>query len=248
MIFSNFDRRNSGENTSSSLFENIKALHKKASASQRAFFILFALIIVLSGVLYQPSYNKLVQESVYGQEENLEVAAESAQRKYTSSVIDINTASLEELQTLPGIGPSKARAIVKYREKQQFSKIEDIMNVPGIGEKTFEKLKDRIKVSIPNNQSLQNTNQTLVTNNAENQPTNTYSTPPSINKTEQKININTAGIEELQKLPGIGPAKAQEIINYRTKNGPFRSIDEIMNVKGIGEKTFEKMKDMITTR
>lgn len=241
MIFSNFDRRNSGENTSSSLFENIKALHKKASASQRAFFILFALIIVLSGVLYQPSYNKLVQESVYGQEENLEVAAESAQRKYTSSVIDINTASLEELQTLPGIGPSKARAIIEYREKQQFSKIEDIMNVPGIGEKTFERLKDRIKVSTPDTQPVQNNNQALVANNVVNQQTNEF-------QTTRKIDINTAGIEELQKLPGIGPTKAQEIINYRTKNGPFRSIDEIMNVKGIGKKTFEKMKDMITIK
>ncbi|MGC9796025.1 helix-hairpin-helix domain-containing protein [Fervidobacterium riparium] len=67
-------------------------------------------------------------------------------------------------------------------------------------------------------------------------------------QTTRKIDINTAGIEELQKLPGIGPTKAQEIINYRTKNGPFRSIDEIMNVKGIGKKTFEKMKDMITIK
>ncbi|UXF00156.1 competence protein ComEA [Fervidobacterium riparium] len=216
-------------------------MHKKASASQRAFFILFALIIVLSGVLYQPSYNKLVQESVYGRDENLKVTAESAQRKYTSSVIDINTASLEELQTLPGIGPSKARAIIEYREKQQFSKIEDIMNVPGIGEKTFERLKDRIKVSTPDTQPVQNNNQALVANNVVNQQTNEF-------QTTRKIDINTAGIEELQKLPGIGPTKAQEIINYRTKNGPFRSIDEIMNVKGIGKKTFEKMKDMITIK
>ncbi|MGB9795714.1 ComEA family DNA-binding protein [Fervidobacterium gondwanense] len=241
MVFSNFDRRSSEENTSNWLFENIKAFYKKISVNQRAFFILFALIIVLSGVLYQPSYNKLVQESVYGRDENLKVTAESAQRKYTSSVIDINTASLEELQTLPGIGPSKARAIIEYREKQQFSKIEDIMNVPGIGEKTFERLKDRIKVSTPDTQPVQNNNQALVANNVVNQQTNEF-------QTTRKIDINTAGIEELQKLPGIGPTKAQEIINYRTKNGPFRSIDEIMNVKGIGKKTFEKMKDMITIK
>ncbi|MGQ9856376.1 MAG: ComEA family DNA-binding protein [Fervidobacterium sp.] len=248
MIFSHFDAGSSDKNTFGSLFENIKALHKKVSASQRAFFMLFVLIIVLSGVLYQPSYNKLVQDSVYGQDENLEENSEVGQRKYTPSVMDINTASIEELQTIPGIGPSKARAIIEYREKQPFSKIEDIMNVPGIGEKTFEKLKDRIKVSIPDSQTPQKTNQTLVTNNVETQQTNTSPTPPSIDKTEQKININSAGIEELQKLPGIGPSKAQEIISYRTKNGPFRSINEIMNVKGIGEKTFEKMKDMITTK
>jgi len=62
-----------------------------------------------------------------------------------------------------------------------------------------------------------------------------------------KININTASKEELMNLPGIGDVKAQAIIDYRTKNGPFKDIHEIVNVSGIGEKTFEKIKDLITT-
>lgn len=61
-----------------------------------------------------------------------------------------------------------------------------------------------------------------------------------------KININTASLEELDTLPGIGPAKASSIINYRLENGYFTSIDEIMNVSGIGETTYEKLKDLIT--
>lgn len=62
---------------------------------------------------------------------------------------------------------------------------------------------------------------------------------------EGLININTASLEELDSLPGIGEVKAQAIIDYREANGPFGSIEEIMEVSGIGEATFEKIKDLI---
>lgn len=73
-----------------------------------------------------------------------------------------------------------------------------------------------------------------------------------INNTSQsnyvsgKININTANAEQLMELNGIGEVKANAIIQYRTDYGGFTSLEEIMNVKGIGEKTFEKIKDYIT--
>lgn len=60
------------------------------------------------------------------------------------------------------------------------------------------------------------------------------------------ININTATAAELDKLPGIGPTYAQAIITYRSQNGPFVKIEDIEKVKGIGPKTFEKLKDKIT--
>lgn len=62
-----------------------------------------------------------------------------------------------------------------------------------------------------------------------------------------KININTAQIDELISLNGIGEAKAKEIVAYREQNGLFRSIEELLLVKGIGEATFDKIKDHITT-
>jgi comEA protein len=62
----------------------------------------------------------------------------------------------------------------------------------------------------------------------------------------EKININTAALVELQKLPRIGPKVAQRIIDYRKEHGPFKRIEDIMKVKGIGEKTFARMKDLIS--
>lgn len=61
-----------------------------------------------------------------------------------------------------------------------------------------------------------------------------------------KVNINTADEKELDKLPGIGPALAGRIIEYRTANGPFKDITDLKKVSGIGDNKFEKLKDRIT--
>lgn len=60
------------------------------------------------------------------------------------------------------------------------------------------------------------------------------------------ININSASLELLDTLPGIGPSTAQSILDYRTETGFFESIEDIMNVTGIGEATFNEIKDLIT--
>jgi competence protein ComEA len=65
-------------------------------------------------------------------------------------------------------------------------------------------------------------------------------------KPGEKININSAPADVLDKLPRIGPKVAQRIIDFRKLNGPFKKIEELMKVKGIGEKTFAKLKDLIT--
>ena len=61
------------------------------------------------------------------------------------------------------------------------------------------------------------------------------------------VNINTADAERLETLKGIGPALAQRIIEYREQNGAFKSVDEIKNVRGIGQKKFDAFKDKIST-
>ncbi|MBP9822415.1 MAG: helix-hairpin-helix domain-containing protein [Candidatus Pacebacteria bacterium] len=91
------------------------------------------------------------------------------------------------------------------------------------------------------------------------EPPLVYSVTPQITPTQtpltqslapvpsaSKVNINTANLSELERITGVGPAYAQKIIDYRTANGPFLKIEDVINVKGIGDKTFQKMKDEIT--
>jgi len=59
------------------------------------------------------------------------------------------------------------------------------------------------------------------------------------------VNLNTATAAQLETLPGVGPKTAERILEYRQKNGSFKKIEELMNVKGIGEKSFLKMKDRL---
>jgi competence protein ComEA len=60
------------------------------------------------------------------------------------------------------------------------------------------------------------------------------------------VNLNSASAAQLQTLPGVGASAAQRIVDYRQKNGSFKKIEELMNVKGIGEKSFLKLKPLIT--
>ena len=60
------------------------------------------------------------------------------------------------------------------------------------------------------------------------------------------VNLNTAPATELQTLPGIGAKTAARIVEYRQKNGPFKKIEELMNVRGVGEKNFLKLKSQVT--
>lgn len=97
-----------------------------------------------------------------------------------------------------------------------------------------DKLRDNQLIVIPNKNELSNAN------------TNINVSKEGNTSEDGIININTASLEELQKINGVGEVKAKSIINYREKNGGFKSIDEMKNIEGIGDKTFEKMKDQIT--
>jgi len=136
--------------------------------------------------------------------------------------IDINNASKMALQLLDGIGPAKAEAIVKYREREGlFSSKEQITSVSGIGPATYERLRDRIMVS----------------GSGTKRPEKAQS---------PKIAINKAGKGQLEQLPSIGPVKAQRIVDYRDKKGVFEDYEAITEVNGIGEKTLETIRPLIT--
>ena len=72
-----------------------------------------------------------------------------------------------------------------------------------------------------------------------------WDAPTDANDTSGKVNLNTASLEQLMEIPGVGESKAKAIINYRNTNGGFSSIEEVMNIEGIKEGVFSKMKEYI---
>ncbi len=151
----------------------------------------------------------------------------------TSFPININTAGPKELQAITGIGPVLAQRVIDYRNANGlFYNIEEIKNVSGIGDVTFEKMKGEITVG------------NVVAPSPI--PSSPIPAPALETDASTKININTAGLEALDRIPEVGPVIAQRIIDYRNQNGPFQTREDLKNVKGIGDTTFEKMKDEIT--
>jgi comEA protein len=69
---------------------------------------------------------------------------------------------------------------------------------------------------------------------------------PAVTQAAKPVNLNSASADELEALPGIGPATATRILEYRQKNGPFKKVEDLMNIKGIGEKSFLKLKPLVT--
>lgn len=70
-------------------------------------------------------------------------------------------------------------------------------------------------------------------------------TSPVLAQDGEKIDLNQADIQKLDTLPGIGPAIAKRIVDYRDENGPFKKPEDLMNVRGIGEKKFQALKDLV---
>lgn len=82
--------------------------------------------------------------------------------------------------------------------------------------------------------------------NSDNKANGSRSSDSTNDSSTDKININTADADTLDKLPGIGPSRAKKIIQYREKNGPFKTIDDLKNIGGIGDRMFNNLKDSIT--
>lgn len=166
--------------------------------------------------------------------------------------MNINVATVPQIRRLPGIGQPLAEAIVAWREENgPFIDKEDLLKVEGLNEEIIEKFIERIRFQDDDAQtSGHGAGYGARPDEAPAEPRGTgrqtgggaaARVPDDI-----IVNINTADAEALQQLRGIGPALAGRIVEYRNENGPFKSLEDIKNVRGIGDATFERIKANLT--
>lgn len=145
--------------------------------------------------------------------------------------VNINTATAAQLETLPGIGPAKAAAIIQYRaDHGPFQTVSQLDNVPGIGPATMANLSGMVSVG---------DGATVTPAEAPKQG----AIAPARSGGGTRVNINEAGASELQGLPGIGPAKAAAIVAFRDRTGPFQRCEDLDKVEGIGPATLSALMD-----
>lgn len=135
--------------------------------------------------------------------------------------IDLDAASALELNRLPRIGPGLAGRIVADREANgPFGSLRALDRVPGIGESVLASVAPYAEFS--------------------GRPRG-----PSVAVRGQRVRINIATVEQLESLPGIGRVKAEAILEYRSRHGRYRTVDDLARVRGIGEATVERLRPLV---
>lgn len=151
--------------------------------------------------------------------------------------IDPNRAPLEELRRLPGVGPARARAIVEAREAAPFAVPEDLLRVPGIGPASLARLRaylalegeSRVRAVVPGLAG-----RASPAGGAE-----------PIGGAGARVDLNRADTLVLQRLPGIGPAKARRIVETRQRLGGFSRLEDLLEVPGVGPATLERLRPLV---
>jgi competence protein ComEA len=164
--------------------------------------------------------------------------------------VDLNEAERAELLQLPGVGPNLAQRILEYRQAHHgFRTVDELARVRGVGLITLERLRPWVCVSAveePEEDPDEATIPVKIT-----PPIRKGSSPGKAAGGKEDaidgrvININRATVDELMQLPGIGPKRAEQIMQERRKK-PFQSVDDLRRVPGIGPKTLDRLRPHVT--
>ncbi|XP_043575130.1 endonuclease/exonuclease/phosphatase family domain-containing protein 1 isoform X2 [Chiloscyllium plagiosum] len=150
--------------------------------------------------------------------------------------LNINTATEEELMTLPGVNRMVAQNIVEYRECiGGFKKVEDLALVSGIGAARLEQVK--LEICVTNSKSI---------GSAQHSPSSTRKDPYSETlSSASRINVNTATVAQLMNLQGISDRIAQGIVSYRKECGPFETVDDLLKVTSVSSSLLNAVRPRI---
>jgi competence protein ComEA len=172
----------------------------------------------------------------------------------SAPITDLNRADRAELEQVPGIGPTLAKEIENHRKaKGPFKSVDELRQVKGVGPVTLDKVRPYLRVEpVKLSQTDTTSIEPLV---LERKPATPSVAPaPRASSGSKKfqpgdppIDLNSAGVDELVKLPGIGPVTAQHIISTREER-PFSSVQDLKRVKGIGPKTLEKIQPYLVVK
>lgn len=221
------------------MLEQIKEeIKKRLNARVIAIFVLGVVFLASSLFLYYKNKSKVFKDEYMN---NIYAESESENETVNSSV-NVSSTNLDTENQKKSLIIVEIKGEVKnpdVYEIEDGSIIRDLINLAGgltseantDGINRAEKLRGNQLIVIPNKSDI--SSGSVINQNA------------SITNNSSVININTAPLEELKKITGVGDVKAQSIIDYRDKNGGFKSIEELKNIDGIGSKTFEKIKDQV---
>ena len=221
------------------MLEQIKEeIKKRLNARIIAIFVLGVVFLASSLFLYYKNKSKVFKDEYMN---NIYAESESENETVNSSV-NVSSTNLDTENQKKSLIIVEIKGEVKnpdVYEIEEGSIIRDLINLAGgltseantDGINRAEKLRGNQLIVIPNKSDI--SSGSVINQNA------------STTNNSSVININTAPLEELKKITGVGDVKAQSIIDYRDKNGGFKSIEELKNIDGIGSKTFEKIKDQV---
>ncbi|MFA7025765.1 MAG: helix-hairpin-helix domain-containing protein, partial [Candidatus Cloacimonadaceae bacterium] len=191
------------------------------SPAEQRILLAIAAFLILGSALQLTGYQALAQTPALSDSLLVDLKEDKA------LIIDIRTATKAELMALSGIGSKRADDIISYRDQHPFSNVNELMNICGIGAKIYQRCYPNLLIFGDSLVIAPSSSPSARSSKAAKSSPKPAPTAP--------VNINTASLETLCSLSGIGPVKAQAIIDYRAQHGPFSSPQDLIKVKGIGQ-------------
>jgi competence protein ComEA len=161
-------------------------------------------------------------------------------------MVNVDSASASELARLPRVGLRLAKTIIAYRQEHgPFGSLEGLDRAPGIGPGLLKTVAPHVRFSGAGAPWASGPVQREVSCDGIAAPPTRC---PPAQGAPAPLNLNTATATELDALPGIGPAKAAAILQYRREHGPFAAVDELAGVPGFGAGAVARLRDRVLVR